>query len=118
LHTFSCKFFFHAADRLPLAPDAAVSPKPGELCELGWNWDSHQQVKQAFAGIGVTLESTSDDVLAKLDHPVAGLLREYRAVQKNGIVAFCSSLAFRIFQTLNKHCSVCGERNRALSRKL
>jgi DNA polymerase-1 len=48
----------------------------------GWNWDSPTQVTKAFAALGITLECTDDDALAALDHPVAGLLRDYRAARK------------------------------------
>lgn len=46
------------------------------------NWNSPAQVKQAFDGLGITLEDTADDTLATLDHPLAALLREYRALAK------------------------------------
>jgi DNA polymerase-1 len=52
---------------------------PGTEC---WNWDSPEQVKKAFAQMGVTVASTDDDTLAGIDHPLAGLLREYRAAAK------------------------------------
>jgi DNA polymerase-1 len=46
--------------------------------EGGWNWRSWQQVQQAFALLGIDLPSTGDAVLAGVDHPLAGLLREHR----------------------------------------
>ena len=48
----------------------------------GWNWDSPEQVKEAFAAVGVTLETTDDDALAAVNHPLAGLVREYRGASK------------------------------------
>jgi DNA polymerase I-like protein with 3'-5' exonuclease and polymerase domains len=47
-----------------------------------WNWDSPQQVQAAFAAAGVLLKSTDDDSLAGVDHPMASLLRTYRAAQR------------------------------------
>jgi len=49
-----------------------------------WNWNSPQQVKQALSLLGLTVENTRDETLARLDHPFVRLLREYR--KKNGIV--------------------------------
>jgi DNA polymerase I-like protein with 3'-5' exonuclease and polymerase domains len=67
------------ADRL----DAAAPPRPGFLATQGaWNWDSPQQVKAAFEAAGVPLESTADEALARVDHPLAALLRDYRAARK------------------------------------
>jgi DNA polymerase-1 len=68
--------------RLVDAMDTAV---PNGSCLPGteyWNWDSPEQVKKAFAQMGVTVASTDDDTLAGIDHPLAGLLREYRAAAK------------------------------------
>jgi DNA polymerase-1 len=47
-----------------------------------WNWDSPDQVREAFAALGIGLESTDDDALAALDHPLAALVRRYRAAGK------------------------------------
>jgi DNA polymerase-1 len=67
------------ADRL----DAAAPSRPGFLATEGaWNWDSPQQVKAAFEAAGVNLESTGDEALAGVDHPLAALLRDYRAARK------------------------------------
>lgn len=64
-------------DRLEaMAPD-----RPGELFAR-CNWDSPKDVKEAFALLGVTLESTDDDALAACPHPLAALVREYRAAEK------------------------------------
>jgi DNA polymerase-1 len=67
------------ADRL----DEAAPHRPGFLAREGaWGWDSPQQVQAAFAAAGVNLESTDDEALAGADHPMAALLRDYRAAQK------------------------------------
>jgi DNA polymerase-1 len=47
-----------------------------------WNWDSPTQVKGAFQLLGLDLESTDDEALASMDHPLADSLRQYRAVSK------------------------------------
>jgi DNA polymerase-1 len=62
----------------------ALAPRPeqGAMFTAGWNWDSPEQVRAAFAALGITLESTDDDALAKVEHPLAGLLRQYRAAAK------------------------------------
>jgi DNA polymerase-1 len=61
--------------------DQAAPVKPGELFD-SWNWDSPAQVKQALELAGLTVETTSDEALAALDHPLALVLRKYRAAQK------------------------------------
>jgi DNA polymerase-1 len=62
----------------------AAAPKPEQpgMFSSGWNWDSPKQVKQALAAVGCPVESTDDDTLAKLDHPLAALLRDYRDARK------------------------------------
>jgi DNA polymerase-1 len=64
--------------------DAAAPPQPGRSVSLGdgWNWNSPVQVKEVFALVGVTLQATHDRALAAVDHPLAGLLRKYRAAAK------------------------------------
>jgi DNA polymerase-1 len=57
----------------------AAPPRPGGLA---WNWNSPDQVKQAFAAVDVTLDSTGVDELAAVAHPLAHLLRRYRAAAK------------------------------------
>src|SRR5262249_44583546 len=37
----------------------------------GRNWNSTAEVTAAFASLGITLESTEDDSLAAVDHPLA-----------------------------------------------
>jgi DNA polymerase-1 len=68
------------ARRLREALDAAA-PDPTALFGAR-NWNSPDQVKSAFAALGVTLESTADDTLAAVDHPLAALLRDYRGAAK------------------------------------
>jgi DNA polymerase-1 len=63
--------------------DAAAPQRPGFLTREGaWDWNSPAQVKAVFGGAGINLESTDDDALAGLDHPLAALLRDYRATHK------------------------------------
>src|SRR5262249_34551064 len=59
----------------------ALAPNPGSMFGSR-NWNSGDQIKAAFAGVGVAIESTGDDVLAGLTHPLAGLLRNFRAAAK------------------------------------
>jgi DNA polymerase I-like protein with 3'-5' exonuclease and polymerase domains len=71
------------ADRLALELDAAA-PKPAqpEMFGSGWNWDSSQSVQEALAAVGCPVEDTNDNTLAALAHPLAGLVRHYRAARK------------------------------------
>jgi DNA polymerase I-like protein with 3'-5' exonuclease and polymerase domains len=59
----------------------AEAPNAGDLFG-GRNWNSPDQVKTAFADLGIGLESTDDNALAAVDHPLAGLVREYRVAEK------------------------------------
>jgi DNA polymerase I-like protein with 3'-5' exonuclease and polymerase domains len=62
---------------------AEAPPLPGSLLlGEGWNWDSPAQVKDVFAALGVKLESTDDEALAAVNHPLAELIRQYRSKQK------------------------------------
>jgi DNA polymerase-1 len=71
------------AETLANELDAAAPPRPGHPQTTGaWNWRSPQQVKQAFALLGVTLANTTDATLAAVNHPLAGLLRHYRSGAK------------------------------------
>jgi DNA polymerase-1 len=47
-----------------------------------WDWNSPQQVKDALEAAGCVVESTEDEALAALDHPLASLIRQYRAAMK------------------------------------
>ncbi|QJW98180.1 DNA polymerase [Frigoriglobus tundricola] len=72
------------AERARLA-DAmdALAPNPAGLPGMETrNWDSPQQVKDAFAQVGVSVDATDDDTLAGVNHPLAGLLRAYRGCAK------------------------------------
>jgi len=62
----------------------AISPsrEQAEMFGTAWNWDSPDQVKEAFHTLKIDLESTGDEALAKIDHPLAGLLRQYRDARK------------------------------------
>jgi DNA polymerase-1 len=72
-----------AARELAARLDAAAPPRPGFLIGAGaWDWDSPQQVKAAFEAAGVALASSEDEALARVGHPMAALLREYRAARK------------------------------------
>ncbi len=63
--------------------DEAAPARPGFLGKAGaFEWDSPQQVIEAFALLGHTIDNTSDDTLAGINHPLAELLRDYRAVTK------------------------------------
>jgi DNA polymerase I-like protein with 3'-5' exonuclease and polymerase domains len=66
------------AEQAKAALDTAAPERPGTLFGEAWNWDSPEQVKDAFAMAGCLVESTADGVLAALDHPLAALLRDYR----------------------------------------
>jgi DNA polymerase I-like protein with 3'-5' exonuclease and polymerase domains len=71
------------AERLARELDAlAPHREQGEMFASGWNWSSPEQVKEAFALVGHKLDSTDDEALAKVHHPLAALLREYRAASK------------------------------------
>jgi DNA polymerase-1 len=72
-----------AAEELASRLDAAAPPREGFLSRDGaWKWSSPEQVKEAFALLGVRPESTDDDALAAVDHPLAELLRQHRAAAK------------------------------------
>ena len=62
--------------------DAAGPERQNGLFAGDWNWDSPEQVKQVFELIGFKVESTDDDILAGIDHPVANLLRNSRDARK------------------------------------
>jgi DNA polymerase-1 len=73
------------AERLRDALDHAAPARPGTLegCSL-WSWDSPQQVKTVLALAGCEVETTADETLAAVDHPLAQLLRHYRDAKKRG----------------------------------
>jgi DNA polymerase-1 len=58
------------------------APKaPGELFPH-WNLDSPADVTRLFSLLGITINDTTDETLAGLEHPVAGMLRQYREATK------------------------------------
>jgi DNA polymerase-1 len=70
------------ADSLTQSLNEAAPPRSGCLDGAAWNWASPRQVKDAFGAAGITLTSTGDDALATVEHPLAALLRQYRAKAK------------------------------------
>jgi DNA polymerase-1 len=67
------------ADRL----DVAAPHRQGFLSREGaWDWDSPQQAAAAFKALGIDMHSTDDQHLASVNHPMAELLRDYRAARK------------------------------------
>jgi DNA polymerase I-like protein with 3'-5' exonuclease and polymerase domains len=59
----------------------ALAPNGGDLFGTR-NWDSPEQVKEAFASVGIALDSTDDDALAAVGHPLAATLRDYRSAAR------------------------------------
>jgi DNA polymerase-1 len=59
--------------------DAAAPPRSGCFGAGAWNWNSWQDVTEAFAVLGFQLDSTNDAALASVDHPLAAALREHRS---------------------------------------
>jgi DNA polymerase-1 len=60
--------------------DEMAPLRQGYLTGAGaWNWNSDDQVRQCFAALGIELESTGDEVLAGVNHPLAAALREHRS---------------------------------------
>jgi DNA polymerase-1 len=71
------------ADRLRADLDAAAPGRPDTLVGIdAWNWDSPQQVGNVLGLVGCPVEDTADETLARLDHPLATLLRQYRDARK------------------------------------
>jgi DNA polymerase-1 len=60
----------------------ARPPSQPDMFSSGWNWDSPEQVKRALNAAGCDAQATDDDTLAKLDHPLAQKVREYREARK------------------------------------
>jgi DNA polymerase-1 len=58
-----------------------LAPNAGDLFGTR-NWDSPEQVKEAFASVGITLDSTDDDALAAVGHSLAATLRDYRSAAR------------------------------------
>jgi DNA polymerase-1 len=70
------------ADRARAALDAAAPADPASLFDGGFHWDSPDDVRRAFALAGVEIDSTRDNVLATVGHPLAARLRDYRDARK------------------------------------
>jgi hypothetical protein len=71
------------SERLASELDRAAPPRSqGEMFGSGWKWDSPQHVAEALQAVGHVVEDTHDNTLATIDHPLAALLRDYRAAQK------------------------------------
>jgi DNA polymerase-1 len=62
--------------------DEVAPARDGQLYGSGWNWDSPQQILEVFQALRITVDSTDDAKLATVDHPLAALLRQYRAARK------------------------------------
>ena len=62
--------------------DATAPERSGQLYAGSWNWDSPAQVVEAFQALGITLDAAHDDALAKIEHPLAELLRQHRSARK------------------------------------
>jgi DNA polymerase I len=67
-------------DVLEAATAKRRSFEPGLKAHLGYwkNFNSYDQVRDAFAKVGVTLEDTSESTLVPCEHPAAKLLLKYR----------------------------------------
>jgi DNA polymerase-1 len=71
------------AERLAGELDRAAPPRSQrEMFGSGWKWDSPQHVAAALQAVGCPVQGTDDDTLAAVDHPLARLLRDYRASKK------------------------------------
>ena len=70
------------ADKVRLA-DAMdeLAPNPGTLTHSR-NWNSNPEVLAAFAKLDIVIPNTADETLASVDHPLATMLRDYRAACK------------------------------------
>src|SRR5262249_11124749 len=71
------------SERLRGEMDAAAAEfVGGDLFGVEVRWDSQVAIKNVFKAAGINLESTGDDSLAGVAHPLAAMLRQYRAAQK------------------------------------
>jgi DNA polymerase-1 len=50
--------------------------------DAAWKWTSNPQMKQLFAQLGHDTPNVRDATLAGIDHPIAGLMRQYRGAGK------------------------------------
>jgi DNA polymerase-1 len=71
------------AEALAHELDAAAPERPGFVTKTAaWLWDSPQDTLEAFRLLGFALPDTRDETLARVNHPLANLLRRYRSVSK------------------------------------
>jgi DNA polymerase-1 len=71
------------AESLAQRLDEGAPPRSGYLSKQGaWDWNSPEQVKEVFRLLGVELEDTRDETLARVDHPLADLVRLHRGATK------------------------------------
>lgn len=70
------------AARLVAEMDALAPPPANLFGRDARNWNSTPTVQAVFAQVGVALESTDDDALAAIVHPLADLFRQYRSATK------------------------------------
>jgi DNA polymerase-1 len=71
------------ARRLAGELDRIAPPRAqGEMFESGWKWNSRAHVLDVLKAIGHEVSATDDTTLAAVDHPLAALLRDYRAALK------------------------------------
>ncbi len=72
------------AARLRQEMTALAPTRPGEMF-VTWNFDRPADVLHLFTTLGIVVEDTTDETLAGIDHPIAGLMRQYReAMKKTG----------------------------------
>jgi DNA polymerase-1 len=62
--------------------DCTAPQRPGFLTGGSWDWNSAADIKEVLTVVGCAVDSTGDDILAALDHPLPALLRKYRSAQK------------------------------------
>jgi DNA polymerase-1 len=62
--------------------DAAAPVRESCFGPGAWNWNSPRDVTEAFATLGIQLDSTKDEALAGVDHPLAAVLREHRSAKQ------------------------------------
>ena len=58
-----------------------LAPNPATFTQSR-NWNSNPEVIAAFKQLNIMIPNTADETLAAIDHPLATMLREYRAACK------------------------------------
>jgi DNA polymerase-1 len=61
---------------------ADLAPKRAGEMFGSWHWDSSADMRLLFQTLGFEVLDTCDETLARIDHPLAGRLRAYRAACK------------------------------------